>query len=77
MQRVSLPTTAWVKPGIAVLSVTAITTMGFAGTASASMSQHRLPAPSTTAYQKMVSAMRSGLRAHMSVRDILSYQGLP
>jgi hypothetical protein len=79
MQRVSLPTAAWVKPGITVLSVTALTTIGFAGPAAASGSTgaHRLPVPAKSTYRAIVNAIHTGLANHLSPRDILSNQGLP
>jgi hypothetical protein len=79
MQRVSLPTAAWVKPGITVLSVTALTTIGFAGTAAASSpaSTRPHPLPANSTYRAIVNAVNSGMAAHMSPRDIQSFQGLP
>lgn len=61
MQCVNLTMPGWVKPGVTVLSVAAIATIGFAGTANAS-SRHPLPVPSASVYRQIVHGIRSGQR---------------
>jgi hypothetical protein len=76
MQRTSVNTPAWIKPGITVLSVAAISTIGFAGTAHASAS-HPLPVPSKTVYREFINALHAAATQHVSVRDITTFEGLP
>lgn len=76
MQRANLPTAAWLKPGITVLSVTAITTIGFAGTANAS-GVHPRPVVSKSTYHAIIDAIHTAAARNMSPRDILSFEGLP
>lgn len=81
MQRVSLPgihvpASAWVKPGITVLSVTAIATIGFAGPASAAGPQPH-PVMSKSTYQSIVSAIRVAGASNMSAHDLVNFDGFP
>lgn len=76
MRRASVSTIAWAKPGITVLSVAAITTIGFAPPASASGS-HPLPVPSASSYRAIVAAIHSATSRTMSAHDITTLAGLP
>lgn len=76
MSRINLPTAAWVKPGITVLSVTAITTIGFAAPAGAS-TRHPLPVPSASSYRAMLGAIRTALTTHQSAHDVGNFGGIP
>ncbi len=68
MQHLSMSTPGWVKPGITVVSAAAISTIGFAGTANASTG-HPVPAPSTTLYQKALTAFQSASTRGVSPRQ--------
>lgn len=76
MQRVNVPTAAWLKPGITVLSVAAIATVGFAGPANASGTSPR-PTVSKSTYRAIVEAIHTAGAKNMSPRDILSFEGIP
>jgi hypothetical protein len=76
VERINTPKTAWIKPGITVLSVAAITTIGFAAPASAS-GAHRPPVPSKSTYRAIVNAIRTAGAHRISARDITTFDGLP
>jgi hypothetical protein len=76
MPRSNVSSPTWAKPGITVLSVAAITTIGFAVPAEASAT-HRPPVPQTSTYRAIVAAIHGASGRTMSARDISTFSGIP